>query len=73
MAYFEEDALTLLALIFPMLSFIGAGGGLKRITVTSFLNEILTDQLGNRVVVREGGVPLAASIPFFTTSFWIDI
>ncbi len=27
----------------------------RRITVTSSLNEIFTDQLGNRVVKREGG------------------
>jgi hypothetical protein len=33
--------------------------------VTSSLNEISTDKLGNRVVVREGGVTLPAPTPFY--------
>jgi hypothetical protein len=32
------------------------GNSRRRMTVTSSLNEISTDQLGIRVVVREGGV-----------------
>ncbi len=36
----------------------------RRITVTSSLNEISWDKLGNRVVVREGGFTPAAPTPF---------
>jgi hypothetical protein len=36
----------------------------RRITVTSSLNEISMDQLGNRVVVRGRGVTLPAPTPF---------
>jgi hypothetical protein len=35
------------------------------IRVTSSSNEISTDKLGNRVVVREGGVTLPAPAPFY--------
>jgi hypothetical protein len=37
----------------------------RRIKVTSSLYKISTDQLGNRVVVREGGVTPLYLTPFF--------
>jgi hypothetical protein len=36
----------------------------RRITVTSSLNEISTDQLGNRVAVRRGGIIPPTHITF---------
>jgi hypothetical protein len=36
----------------------------RRINVTSSLNEIFTDQLGNRVAARGGGITLPAPTPF---------
>jgi hypothetical protein len=44
----------------------------RRITVTSSLNEISTNQLGNRVVIRREGVSLPVPIPFSTAGFWTD-
>jgi hypothetical protein len=44
----------------------------RRITVTASLNEITTDQLGNRVVVRGGGY---TALPHrcLKYSIWKDI
>jgi hypothetical protein len=41
----------------------------RRITVTSSLNEMETDQLGNRAVVRGVGV---VPHPSFYRDFWTD-
>ncbi len=39
----------------------------RKITVMSSFNEISTDQLGNRVVVREGGVTPPVPTPFYSS------
>jgi hypothetical protein len=39
---------------------------MKEVTVTSSLNEIFRDQLGNRVDVSGGGVTLLALTPFYS-------
>jgi hypothetical protein len=39
----------------------------RKITVTSSFNEISRDQLGNRVVVREGGVTPPVPTPFYSS------
>jgi hypothetical protein len=46
----------------------------RRTTVTSSLNEISTNQLGNRVVVRgEGVTPFAPTPPLSTAGFRVYI
>jgi hypothetical protein len=48
----------------------------RRIMVTSSLNEISTDRLGNMVVVKGGGRVeklLQPPSPFSTTGLWKDI
>jgi hypothetical protein len=44
----------------------------RRITVTSSLNGISTDQLGNRVVVR-GKALLSPSPPLYAAGIWTDV
>jgi hypothetical protein len=44
---------------------------MRRITVTSSLIVISTDQLGNRVVVGEAFIPPLS--PFSTAGFWTDL
>ncbi len=44
----------------------------RRITVRSSLNEISTDQLGNRSVVRGGATP-PTSTPFYSFGIYVFI
>jgi hypothetical protein len=46
----------------------------RRITVTSSLNEISTNQMGKTVVERVGGRRYSAHLPpLSTAAFWTDI